>query len=190
MSWEVEHTDEFEEWWTDLDAEEQVSVEAVVEVLAEMGPSLPFPYSSDVKSSRHGNMRELRVQHRGRPYRVLYAFDPRRVALLLLGGTKRGGARWYEKMVPAAARRDEILREISLKQLRRALRLTQVELAGTLRVNQAAISKMESQYDMYISTLRRVLEAMGARLKIIAEFPDGQIVISQFHQKARGKARA
>ncbi len=81
MSWEVEYTDEFEEWWTDLDAEEQVSVEAVVEVLAEMGPSLPFPYSSDVKSSRHGNMRELRVQHRGRPYRVLYAFDPRRVAV-------------------------------------------------------------------------------------------------------------
>ncbi len=189
MSWEVEYTDEFEEWWTDLDAEEQVSVEAVVEVLAEMGSSLPFPYSSDLKSSRHGNMRELRVQHRGRPYRVLYAFDPRRVALLLLGGTKRGGAP-KEQRERAAARRDEILREISLKQLRRALRLTQVELAGTLRVNQAAISKMESQYDMYISTLRRVLEAMGARLKIIAEFPDGQIVISQFHQKARGKARA
>jgi len=90
----------------------------------------------------------------------------------------------------AATRRDEVLREISLKQLRRALRLTQEEVAGTLRVNQAAISKMESQYDMYISTLRRVLEAMGARLKIIAEFPDGEIVISQFHQKSRGKARA
>ena len=89
-----------------------------------------------------------------------------------------------------ATRRDDILREISLKQLRRALRLTQQELAGTLRVNQAAISKMESQYDMYISTLRRVLGAMGARLKIIAEFPDGEIVISQFHQKNRGKARA
>jgi DNA-binding XRE family transcriptional regulator len=81
----------------------------------------------------------------------------------------------------AATRRDEILREISLKQLRRALRLTQEEVAGALRVNQA---------DIYISTLRRVLEAMGARLKIIAEFPDGEIVISQFHQKARGKVRA
>ena len=89
-----------------------------------------------------------------------------------------------------ASRRDQMLREISLKQLRKALRLTQRELAGTLRVNQAAISKMESQYDMYISTLRRVLEAMGASLKIIAEFPDGQIVINQFHQKDRGKARA
>ncbi len=89
-----------------------------------------------------------------------------------------------------AAGRDQILRDISLKQLRRAMRLTQRELAGTLRVNQAAISKMENQYDMYISTLRRILEAMGARLKIIAEFPDGEIVISQFHHKDRGKARA
>ncbi len=89
-----------------------------------------------------------------------------------------------------AARRNQVLREISLKQLRRALRLTQRELAGTPRVNQAAISKMESQYDMYISTLRRFLEGMGARLKIIAEFPDGEIVISQFHQRDRGKARA
>src|SRR2546426_708927 len=115
MSWDVEYTDEFEEWWTGLDAAEQVSVEAVVEVLAEIGPSLPFPYSSDVKSSRHGNMRELRVQHRGRPYRVLYAFDPRRVALLLLGGTKTGGARWYEKMVPAA----DLLYDHHLQALRR-----------------------------------------------------------------------
>ena len=89
-----------------------------------------------------------------------------------------------------ATRRDQILREISLKQLRRALRLTQQELAGTLRVNQAAISKMESQYDMYISTLRRFLEGMGARLKITAEFPDGEIIISQFHEKGRGKARS
>jgi len=108
---------------------------------------------------------------------------PKRFADLLDGLPK-------ERRDRVAARRDQILREISLKQLRRALRLTQQELAGTLRVNQAAISKMESQYDMYISTLRRVLEAMGARLKIIAEFPDGEIVISQFHQKNRSKARA
>ena len=49
---------------------------------------LPFPYSSGVESSRHRHMRELRVQHQGRPYRVLYAFDPRRTAILLLGGDK------------------------------------------------------------------------------------------------------
>lgn len=115
MSWEVEYTDEFEAWWLALDAEAQVSVAAVVEVLAELGPSLSFPYSSDIRSSRHGNMRELRVQHRGRPYRVLYAFDPRRVALLLLGGVKSGGARWYEKAVPEA----DLLYDRHLKALKK-----------------------------------------------------------------------
>ena len=47
-------------------------------------------------------MRELRIQHAGRPYRVLYAFDPRRVAILLLGGDKTGDDRWYEKHVALA----------------------------------------------------------------------------------------
>jgi hypothetical protein len=49
-------------------------------------------------------MRELRIQHRGRPYRVLYAFDPRRVAILLIGGEKTGQDRWYEKFVRLADR--------------------------------------------------------------------------------------
>ena len=47
-------------------------------------------------------MRELRIQHGGRPYRVLYAFDPRRVAILLIGGDKTGDDRWYDKYVPLA----------------------------------------------------------------------------------------
>ena len=49
-------------------------------------------------------MRELRVQHQGRPYRVLYVFDPRRVALLLVAGDKTGNNRWYEENVPVADR--------------------------------------------------------------------------------------
>jgi hypothetical protein len=49
-------------------------------------------------------MRELRVQHQGKPYRILYVFDPRRVALLLIGGDKRGNDRWYEENVPVADR--------------------------------------------------------------------------------------
>jgi hypothetical protein len=47
-------------------------------------------------------MRELRIQHEGRPYRILYAFDPARTAFLLLGGDKTGDERWYDKMVPKA----------------------------------------------------------------------------------------
>jgi hypothetical protein len=104
MSWEVEYTDEFERWWEALTDDEQVSVAAVVGILEDEGPHLGFPYSSGIASSRHRHMRELRVQHEGRPYRVLYAFDPRRVAILLLGGDKTGRDRWYEEAVPAADR--------------------------------------------------------------------------------------
>ncbi len=64
--------------------------------------SLPFPYSSGVKGSKHEHMRELRVQHAGNPYRVLYAFDPRRVAILLVGGNKTGDDRWYATIIPIA----------------------------------------------------------------------------------------
>ena len=56
------------------------------------------------ESSRHQNMKELRIQHAGRPYRVLFAFDPKRCAILLTGGDKTGKDRWYEEFVPIADR--------------------------------------------------------------------------------------
>jgi len=102
VSWEVEFTDEFEAWWNSLDEDEQESIATAIQLLQAKGPTLPFPYSSDVRGSRHGRIRELRIQHGGAPYRVLYAFDPRRVAILLLGGNKAGDDRWYEENVPRA----------------------------------------------------------------------------------------
>jgi hypothetical protein len=102
MSFEVEFTDEFGIWWEGLDEAEQESVAAVVELLEERGVQLGFPFSSGIESSRHKHMRELRIQHKGRPYRVLYAFDPRRNAILLLGGDKTGDEHWYEVNVPIA----------------------------------------------------------------------------------------
>jgi len=102
VAWDVEVTDEFKTWWDGLTEAERISVERAVLLLEEHGPHLPFPYSSGVTGSRHSAMRELRVQHQGHPYRVLYIFDPRRVALLLLGGDKTGDDRWYEKNVPLA----------------------------------------------------------------------------------------
>jgi hypothetical protein len=104
VEWEIEFTDEFERWWGGLNEDEQVSVDASVRLLANAGPTLPHPHSSGVNSSRHSRMRELRVQHQGRPYRVLYVFDPRRVALLLVAGDKTGNERWYEENVPVADR--------------------------------------------------------------------------------------
>lgn len=104
MAWEVEFTDEFGQWWDGLSEAEQIDVSAVVALLEENGPGLRYPYSSGVKGSQHGQMRELRVQHRGRPYRILYAFDPLRAAILLLGGDKTGNNHWYEEYVPVADR--------------------------------------------------------------------------------------
>jgi hypothetical protein len=104
MAWSVEYTDEFEAWWAGLTEEEQSDIDAVVGLLEVKGPNLPFPYSSEVKGARYSSLRELRIQHKGKPYRILYVFDPRRVAILLLGGKKAGGARWYEKYVPLAER--------------------------------------------------------------------------------------
>jgi len=102
VQWDVEYTDEFECWWNALTDAEQESVAAYVELLERRGPGLPHPYSSALESSRHGHMREWRIQHAGRPYRVLYAFDPRRTAILLVGGDKTSNDRWYEKFVPLA----------------------------------------------------------------------------------------
>lgn len=101
-AWEVEYTDELEEWWNSLNEAEQDSIAVVVGLLEEEGPKLGFPHSSGISSSRHPHMRELRIQHAGRPYRVLYAFDPRRNAILLIGGDKTGQGRWYEIFVPIA----------------------------------------------------------------------------------------
>ena len=113
MSWDVEYTNEFGDWWTELAESEQEDVAAVGELLMEYGPELPFPYSSAVVGSRHGQMRELQVQSGGRPIRVFYAFDPRRSAILLIGGDKTGDARFYRRYVPLADKLyDEHLKEL------------------------------------------------------------------------------
>jgi hypothetical protein len=102
VAWEVEFTDEFEEWWNSLEETEQIKIDAVIRMLEEYGPDLPYPVSSGVNGSRHSHMRELRVQVHGRPFRVLYAFNPKRAAILLVGGDKTGDDRWYEVNVPKA----------------------------------------------------------------------------------------
>jgi hypothetical protein len=102
MTWEVEYTDEWGEWFGTLSEAAQEEVAAGVALLERLGPQLPFPHSSGITSSRHGHMRELRTQFRGRPLRSLYAFDPRRAAILLIGGEKTGKDRWYEEFVPIA----------------------------------------------------------------------------------------
>jgi len=96
---EVVGTDEFSEWFQDLDDSDTDAVARVVDMLEQMGTSLPFPYSSAIKGASIA-LRELRIQSAGHPLRVFYAFDPSRQAVLLLGGDKTGDKRFYETMVP------------------------------------------------------------------------------------------
>ena len=75
-----------------------------VELLRQLGPHLGRPHVDAIQGSRHSNMKELRTQHQGRPLRTLFAFDPRRCAILLVGGDKTGDDRFYDRMVPVADR--------------------------------------------------------------------------------------
>ena len=99
--WTVEYTDEFGRWWDTLDVAAQDDIDRCVMLLSEHGPMLGFPYSSEIKGSSIA-LRELRVQSNGRPFRILYAFDPIRSALLLLGGNKSGDDNWYFRNIPIA----------------------------------------------------------------------------------------
>lgn len=113
MNWDVEFTDEFRAWWESLTEAEQNDVAASVRLLMEHGPTLGFPHSSGIEGSKHAHMRELRVQSGGRPLRIFYAFDPRRMAILLIGAAKTGDDRFYDVYTPIADRLyDDYLAEI------------------------------------------------------------------------------
>ncbi len=113
--WDVEYTDEFEVWWESLSPEAQEALAHDVEVLAAVGPGLGRPIVDSIKGSRYSNMKELRTSHAGAPLRTFFAFDPRRCAILLIGGDKSGDPRFYERMVPKA----DDLYDQHLRQLRR-----------------------------------------------------------------------
>lgn len=104
MGWSVEYTDEFGGWWDTLTEDQRIRVTASVGLLERYGPNLPFPHSSGIVGSRYKHLRELRVQVGGRPLRVFYAFDPRRIAILLIGGDKTGDDDFYSRMVSLADR--------------------------------------------------------------------------------------
>lgn len=99
--WDVEYTDQFEEWWSALTLAEQAAVEAAVHALQRDGPALGRPLVDTIKGSRHQNMKELRPP-RGN-MRILFVFDPRRTAILLLGGDKTNQwEAWYRRAIPRA----------------------------------------------------------------------------------------
>ncbi|MGA7521027.1 MAG: type II toxin-antitoxin system RelE/ParE family toxin [Acidobacteriaceae bacterium] len=114
MAWRIEVSDEFAAWYTGLSEDETESVNFSVDLLEHAGPALGRPHVDTLKGSTIPNLKELRVQHRGRPLRILFAFDPRRVGYLILGGDKTGNDDWYATFVPKA----EIIYERHLAEMR------------------------------------------------------------------------
>lgn len=110
--WEVEGTDHFIAWYRGLPVPLADAVDSAVELLQQLGPALARPYADTLKQSRHANMKELRIRYRGDAYRVLFAFDPRRTAILLLGGRK-ADRKWYKAAIAGADKLyDEHLEEL------------------------------------------------------------------------------
>ena len=100
--WEVITSPEFNEWFVGLAVAPQDRILAGLQLLAERGPGLGRPHADTLKGSAVLNLKELRVQVEGDPYRVFFAFDPVRRAVVLCGGDKAGDKRFYKRMIPLA----------------------------------------------------------------------------------------
>lgn len=111
--WNIEITDDYLKWFETLDVGQQEAIRTDIEILEKMGPSLGRPYVDSIKGSKHSNMKELRTMHARRHIRSFFAFDPRRTAILLIGGDKTGDKAFYDRMIPLADRLfDQYLKEI------------------------------------------------------------------------------
>lgn len=102
MPYIVIYLDEFADWLDDQDDDCKVRVVAHLDLLQERGPLLGRPYADTLKGSKITNLKELRVQHKSEPIRILFAFDPKQQAVIILGGSKQGDKRWYEDHIPLA----------------------------------------------------------------------------------------
>lgn len=106
VSWEVILLEEVERWYFSLDEDTMTAVTAAIDLLALEGPTLGRPTADKVNGSKFHSMKELRPASTS--IRILFIFDPRRHAILLLGGDKAGNWKsWYDKNIPVAERRYE-----------------------------------------------------------------------------------
>jgi hypothetical protein len=105
--WNVIYDDDFDTWFSLQDDDVQDAILKLAVMITRLGPQLGRPRVDTIKSSNYDNMKELRVQHKGKPWRILFAFDPNQDAIFLVGGCKAGDNRWYRTKVPIADARFE-----------------------------------------------------------------------------------
>ena len=105
MNWTVEFDEEFEAWLQGQVERVQDAIYARIVLLRQIGPGLGRPHADTLEGSAYPNMKELRVQIGGDPWRIFFAFDPRRTAFVVVGGNKTGDKRFYEVNIPIADRR-------------------------------------------------------------------------------------
>ena len=101
--WDIETTDTFDAWYEELDDTQRSDVLAGMLLLQEKGPQLSRPYADTLNGAKFLNMKELRIQSKGQPLRAFYAFDPKRVGVVLCAGNKVGNEKqFYKNMIPVA----------------------------------------------------------------------------------------
>jgi hypothetical protein len=105
MEWNIIFDPDFKIWFYQQEQGFQYEAFAVLSVLEEFGPKLGRPRVDTLEGSTFPNMKELRIQYKGEPWRILFAFDPQRQAILLVGGNKTGNKRWYKENIPIADKR-------------------------------------------------------------------------------------
>jgi hypothetical protein len=105
MEWEVLLAPEFDAWLLKQERGVRVAIAAHAGLLKEFGPALGRPQVDTLKGSKLAHLKELRIQYQGAPWRVLFVFDPKRRAILLVGGNKQGKPRWYKTAIPLAEKR-------------------------------------------------------------------------------------
>ena len=162
---------------------------AYAELIERFGPTLGRPWADSLNGSRHRNMKELRFSAGGGTWRVAFAFDPNRRAILLAVGDKSKNIERIHMQITTLREEIEFLpedrrkevekladaliaEEMTLRDLRKARNQTQARVAEKLGINQENVSRIEQRSDLLISTLSGYVEAMGGKLNLVAEFPD------------------
>ncbi len=113
MGWEIIISEEFDSWFSELPQKDKIAIATDLEVLKDFGPTLGRPYADKIKGSKFNNLKELRTKVPGHVYRTLFAFDPKRHAIILSGGDKKGKnqEKFYKRLIAQA----EIVFETHLK---------------------------------------------------------------------------